>query len=134
MPIYDGLVTMADTEIPVVVELDDLTIRLSASGTEIGEWTTEECRISHVEDTTYAISAENETLTFVPSQPTLFAAAVENGAAPTRPVRPTNDVATQGPEQIIEAPPPGPVTRGLFYALCAVTMALGVWSLVSIIL
>lgn len=79
MPIYDGVVTLAEAHIPVMVELEDGHVRLSASGREIGQWRTDECEIVQVEDGAYNISAENETLHFVPNQPTLFAAAVDEG-------------------------------------------------------
>lgn len=79
MPIYDGVVTLAQADIPVMVELEDGHVRLSASGREIGQWRTDECEIVQVEDGAYAINAENETLHFVPSQPTLFGAAVDEG-------------------------------------------------------
>ncbi|MGD2101353.1 MAG: hypothetical protein PVG83_03895 [Acidimicrobiia bacterium] len=134
MPIYDGLVTLADHEIPVIVELDDSHIRLSASGEEIGEWTVEECTISHVADTRYAISAEEETLTFVPSQPALFAAAVNNGRlSPAEPL-PSDPPDVADEVAIAEAPPPRPLTMGLFYALSVATAVLAVWSLIQILL
>lgn len=151
MSIYDGVVTVADDDIPVIVELDEERIRLSASGTEIGEWRTDECHISHVADSTYTISAENETLHFIPNQPNLFAAAV-NGAVhrpppaaspepESEPLSPAAEPEPQAPEQpeaalptgVREAPPPRPLTMGAFYALCLLTAGLAVWSLISII-
>ncbi len=133
MAIYDGVVTVADDDIPVILELDDDSIRLSASGQEIGEWPVTECRISHRGDTTYTITAEDETLEFVPNQPSLFAAALNGGrerAAPQRPERETPEPT----DDIREAPPPKPLTMGLFYALCVATAALALWSLVAIVM
>lgn len=132
MAIYDGVVTLADDEIPVIVELDEERIRMSASGTEIGDWPTDECTIVHLVDTTYAINAEDESLHFVPNQPSLFAAAV-NGAEESvvaMPPPPEEKAPGDGPR---EAPPPRPLTMGLFYALCLVTLAIAVWSLVTIL-
>ncbi|MFZ0015612.1 MAG: hypothetical protein WAL25_16020 [Acidimicrobiia bacterium] len=160
MPIYDGVVTVAEDDIPVLIELDDDIIRLSASGQEIGEWRTDECEISHVGDSTYNIRAENETLAFIPNQPSLFAAAVndtgsrhrhlaedvppepepefelppelepDDGPVTTEPAAP----AQTAPEvAAAQAPPPKPVTTGLFYALCVLTVALALWALVSMI-
>jgi hypothetical protein len=83
VPIYDGVVTLDQTDVPVIVELDDDYVRLSASGTEIGNWSSDECQIAHIGDTAYAIIAEDETLHFVPNQPGLFAAAV-NGETKRR--------------------------------------------------
>jgi hypothetical protein len=127
MPMYDGVVTIAEDDIPVVVELDDTRVRMSAAGTEIGDWRADECRIAHVADSTYTISAENETIRFVPSQPTLFAAAVNGGSprsvlsspeAETKalvngPDRPQTEVRTTAPspeteiEVLITAPASG---------------------------
>lgn len=134
MAIYDGIVSLADDDIPVIVELDGHRVRLSASGTEIGEWPAEEISITHMGDTVYTITAENETLRFVPNQPSLFAAAV-NGAGENSSVPlPPEQVSKHRPDDgVREAPPPKPLTMGLFYALCLVTATLAIWSLVSII-
>lgn len=142
MSVYDGVVTLADDDIPVVVELNDGAIRLSASGNEIGMWAKDECEIRHIADGTYAISAENETLSFVPREPGLFGEAVDgashNGGAPTngteqaeraRHVAEPHRVT----DQVAEAPQPKPLTVGLFYALCVLTASLAVWSVVSIL-
>lgn len=136
MAIYDGVVTLADDQIPVIIELDDDHVRLSASGTEIGQWRTDECRIDTVDDTTYTITAEDETLEFIPSQPRLFAAAL-NGTpkeaidTPVRQPEPTSEPVSGTHTR--EAPPPRPLTMGLFYALCVVTAVLAIWSLITII-
>lgn len=158
MALYDGVVTVADDDIPVIVELDEDHIRLSASGTEIGQWKTDDCLISHVADSTYSISAEDEILSFVPNQPNLFAAALNgdsgNGGAPTvSPTAPAPETETEpamnlepvtevepvvenssvGDDGVKQAPPPKPLTMGLFYALCVVTAGLAIWSLISMI-
>lgn len=134
MAIYDGVVTVAEDDIPVIVELDDDHVRMSASGTEIGLWPSEDCSITHVGDSTYTITAEEETLRFVPNQPSLFAAAVNGeaeGAQVAMPPPPETEAATSKGRQ--EAPPAKPLTMGLFYALCLVTAGLAVWSLISIV-
>ncbi|MGD2060439.1 MAG: hypothetical protein PVF87_06220 [Acidimicrobiia bacterium] len=165
MSIHDGIVTIAEDGIPVIIELDEDRVRLSASGREIGDWNSEECQITHVSDSTYTISAENEILEFTPSRPTVFAAAV-NGEARRDPVQeptgppepemkteaeseadtdmeakaepvPEPERATVGrptrTDEVAEAPPPQPITMGLFYALCLSTAALAVWALISIV-
>ncbi|HWB88310.1 MAG TPA: hypothetical protein VG872_03780 [Acidimicrobiia bacterium] len=133
MAIYDGVVTLADDEIPVIVELDEQHIRMSAAGTEIGEWRTEDCQIVHLSDSTYAITAEDESLQFVPNQPALFAAAVGRDRSPSVARAPAPEEPEQTGEAPREAPPAQPLTMGLFYALCVVTMAMAVWSLVTIL-
>lgn len=135
MAIYDGVVTIADEEIPVIVEVDEDSVRLSASGEEIGQWPADECKIAHLGDTTYTITAEDETLEFVPNRPGLFASAV-NGVAekPAVAMPPDPDAEPASGGGAKEAPPARPLTMGLFYALCLVTAALAIWSLINIIL
>jgi len=137
LPIYDGVVTLDESDIPVVVELGADHVRLSASGTEIGQWATNECHIAHVSDTTYTITAEDETLQFVPNQPGLFAAAVNGDSRHDTPAAsPAVDMDTEEGQPTSSdrvAPPPKPLTMGLFYTLCVATAALAVWSLISII-
>lgn len=132
MAIYDGVVTLAEEDFPVIVELDHDHIRMSASGTEIGNWRTDECLITQVEEATYTITAEDETIQFVPNQPGLFAAAVNGDRAPTVAMPPPPDPAPVG-DGVTDAPRPQPLTVGLFYGLCFVTLALAVWALASMI-
>ena len=134
MAIYDGVVTIAENDIPVIVELDDDNLRMSAAGSEIGHWPIDECEISHVGDSVYTITAENETLRFVPNQPSLFATEVNDGAeSPVMTPAPAPDTGAEPAAGKKEAPPAKPLTMGLFYALCLVTVALAVWALISII-
>ena len=140
MAIYDGVVTLAEDDIPVIIELNDGHVRLSAAGTEIGDWPADECEISHINETVFTISAEDETIWFVPNQPSRFAAAVNGGltrpAAVALPPEPAEKSTTlSGPVgvEVREAPAPKPLTMGFFYALCLVTAGLAVWSLISII-
>ena len=79
MPIYDGVVTIEDTDVQVILGLDDDRVRLSAGGTEIGDWPLEECEIDDAGDGVYTITAENETLEFMPASPGAFAAAMNGG-------------------------------------------------------
>ena len=133
MPIYDGVVTLDDNRIPVLIELNGERMRMSASGTEIGSWPLEECRIAHLEESTYAITAEDETLLFVPNQPSLFAAEVNVGRPPAVPLPPPVDEEIEVSQAVKTAPPPRPLTVGLFYALCLVTGALGIWALINMV-
>lgn len=136
MPHYDGVVTIADDDFPVIVELDDELIRLTSSGTEIGQWHADDCEITRVGDSTYTIKAENEVLEFVPSQPALFAAALNGDPQPEVVTAPRLATAPidGGTDALPDAPPPKPLTMGLFYGLCVLTAALALWSLISMIL
>lgn len=135
MPIYDGVVTVAEADIPVIVELGDDVVRLSASGTEIGRWPKSECEIRHLGDATYAIEAEDETLRFVPRQPSLFAAAINGGMRPHPEPDSQRGVprSSSAGSSSADVPPPKALTMVLFYALCVFTAALALWSIISMI-
>ena len=133
IPIYDGVVTIEDDDIQVILGLEEDKIRLSSGGLEIGEWAIEDCSIDPSEDGSFTITAEDETLRFVPNNPVNFAAAMNHGRLPD-PI-PTSD---EDDIQIVvndtdELPDPKPLTKAAFYALIGVTAALGIWALVSII-
>ncbi len=132
MSIYDGVVTLDQTDVPVLVELSDDYVRLSASGTEIGNWSADECQIVHIGDSAYSITAEDETLHFVPNQPRLFAAAVDVGTSSVP--LPVGEEPSRSSADPTKAPAPKPLTMGLFYALCLTTALLAMWSLISIVL
>lgn len=131
LAIYDGVVNLSDHDVPVIIEIDEETVRLSASGAEVGTWPTDECDITRSDETTFLIHAEAETLPFVPTQPGAFAGAVGlsdgKGAVPL----PPDLERSAGPD---EAPAPKPLTVGLFYALALATGASGVWALATIVL
>ncbi len=127
---YDGVVNLSDNDVPVIIELDEESVRLSASGAEVGHWSLDECDITRSDETTFIIHAEAERLPFVPSQPGAFAGAV--GLADDKASVPRPPEAEQESEAE-EAPAPQPLTVGLFYALVAATLASGVWALVSIV-
>ncbi len=61
MSIYDGVVTTEEDDVQVILGVDEDKIRLSAGGSEIGEWSAEECSIEAVGDGTFTITAENGT-------------------------------------------------------------------------
>ncbi len=154
LPIFDGVVTLADDEVPVIVGLADDTLRLSSNGELIGEWGSGEFAIDALEGGTFAIKAESETLFFVPLEPERFAASLgeDPGTSPAptsaspgrhetriatadrvdtaryRAVEPNVD-ATQS-----DAAAPKAITMVAFYALAALTAALGLWALINMLL
>lgn len=147
MPIYDGVVTVAGDQIPLMVVFDGDSVRLSTSGTEIGEWPVDEFTISHIGDTTFELTADSETLRFVPSQPSLFASEVNGDLIDLAPEPAVDDKTvdrddaprpqiadpTVESKKILEAPPPKKVTMALFYSLCALTGGLALWSIIAIV-
>ena len=133
MPIYDGVVTIEDDEFHVILGLEDDTVRMSAGGREIGEWGPDECTIVRSEDGTFTITAENETLQFVPNSPTNFAAAMDDGRLPET-IPDDDEVHTEIDLTLEEElPDPKTLTKVGFYALTAFTGAMGIWALVRII-
>ena len=136
VPHYDGVITIEGDNFPVTVELEDELIRLSSSGNEIGQWHVADCKITRIDDETFTITAEGEVLEFVPSEPRLFAAALNGDPEPTVAATPQAETSPTpaDPEPLTEAAPPRPLTMGLFYGLCVLTAALALWSLISMFL
>ncbi len=139
LPIFDGVVTLNDDQVPVIIGLEDDGIRMSTNGTEIGEWSIGEFTIAHRGDGKYTITADNESLVFTPNRPDLFAVGLGQPLA----ARPSATAATQARSEGDElgevvsgpdgAPQARPITRALFYTLAGTTGALGVWALYRLI-
>ena len=145
MTIYDGVITVDDESVAVIVGFEEERLRMSAGGAEIGEWARGDYSIDHDGEGVYTITAESETLRFVPNSPSLFAARLSGTVAPlplpTPPAgdgEPTSNDVT-GPTSAVpkhidkhEAPLPKPTTLVVFYALVGTTAVLGLWALVSL--
>jgi hypothetical protein len=147
VPKYDGIVNLDQDEVEVIIGLDPDRVHLRAGDLDIGDWAPDECAIAHLGEGVYAITAENESLRFVPRDARLFEAGLNHGTgyglgpAPkqdesqTRRGRHSKTVrGRETPPAHGEplAPPPKPLTLILFYGLAGVTAALGVWALLSI--
>lgn len=76
MSLYDGVISVKDGEIGVIVAIDGDRVRLSAGGNEIGEWNVDDCLIQRVGDGVFSITAEDESLRFLPNEPSRFQRAV----------------------------------------------------------
>ena len=135
MPIYDGVVTIDDNRVSVIVGVEPDGLRLSANGNEIGEWSAGEFSISERAHGVFAITADNETIEFMPNRPDLFAAGVGRPAPAARHLEPEpSPVETPvEPASSEEVPPAQPLTRALFYTLAGTTAALGLWALYNLI-
>jgi hypothetical protein len=142
MSLFDGVVTFDDTNVPVIIGLQEDGISMSSGGAEIGQWSEGEFSIDPTEDGAYAITAENETLRFVPTNPSLFAAGIGVGVAPPIQQEESHGAPDHAPPRPQaggelkngEAPAPKTLTRVAFYVLAAITAALGLWALVSLFL
>lgn len=132
--LYDGVVTLDDVDVPVIIGLEEDRIRMSSGGAEIGEWADGEYSIDVADNGAYTITAENESLRFTPTDPLLFAAGLNGGSTPL----PESSEEPAGPPRVAQtapdgdAPEPKAITVGVFYALAGVTGALGLWALVSL--
>lgn len=143
MTIYDGVINLDNNKISVIIGFEDTRVRMSSGGAEIGDWAEGEYSIDHNGDGIYTITAESETLEFVPNNPRLFAAQLSGEAAAipepvtdqseTEDTVPTTAEEPARSEDRDAAPPPKPVTRAAFYALSGVTLVLGLWALVSLL-
>lgn len=140
MSIHDGVVTVNNDDVQVILGLDEETIRLSAGGVEIGEWAADACSIDAAADGSFTITAEDETLRFVPNDPTGFATAMRGGRLPEP--EPRTSLSTTEPESQSnvtvaagesETPDAKPVTMMVFYGLVVLTAVLGLWALISLI-
>ena len=117
----------------MILGVEEDRIRLSSGGLEIGEWAVEDCSIAQTDDGSFTITAENETLRFVPNNPTNFAAAMNHGRLPDPAADEDIDEVEVVVDDTDELPDAKPLTKAAFYVLAAVTAALGIWALVSII-
>lgn len=144
MATFDGFVSLGDEEVHVVLVVRDDETTLSSDGVEIGTWPTGEVTITYVGQGTYFITAEDETLEFVPSDQDLFAIRFgEVSDSPTvsetggagRHARVTPDGLAAGPSKSRpgEAPPPQTMTKAAFYMLVGVTAFLALWAVYSMI-
>ena len=134
MSLFDGVVTLDDDAVPVIIGLEDDRIRMSSGGAEIGEWVEGEYSIDSEGDGVYTITAENESLRFLPADPLLFAAGLNGGSAPVpeTPEEPTGPPRSSEAASTDDAPEPKALAIGVFYALAGITSALGLWALVSL--
>ncbi|HEY6627746.1 MAG TPA: hypothetical protein VI193_02040 [Acidimicrobiia bacterium] len=122
---------------PVMVGIDIDKITLISGEVEIGEWPTAECTFVEKGDGSWVIEAEDDSVFFLPDDPSRFAqglaghliidadALTETSAA--------HSEADNGVFDVAEGPSPKVLTVVGFYALCAITLALGVWAAVSLI-
>lgn len=144
MSIHDGTVNLDDNLVPVIIGLDSGNVRMSSNGAEIGDWREDEVSIARTSEGAYDITAENETLRFIPNNPTSFAADVLGGVEPAVAVKtpiPLEEDAKPEPKhpgspQIVsddDVPPARPVTKAVFYLLVGLTGLLGIWALWSLV-
>lgn len=128
MPLYDGVISMKDEDVGVIVAIEEDRIRLSVGASEIGEWDVDDCDIKRVDDGVFSISAENEALRFIPSQPQLFQQAVGARLSVPQPAGPA-----MHRESVAETRAEGIKGRAIIIVTSVIAGALGVWALLSLL-
>ncbi len=133
------MVLLDDRRVPVIIGLEEASLRMSSGGSEIGEWANGEYAIDHRGDGVYTITAENEALEFVPANPALFAAGLAPGPVPVAvesPEMPTGAPTVEATNARTfddsDTPPPKPATVAVFYTIATGTALLGLWALLSL--
>jgi hypothetical protein len=144
--IYDGFISLGNGDVDVILGVEDDRVTLCSNGAEIGSWGSDEVSIRYRGSGTYNITAEDETLEFVPNDQDLFAIRFgeisddpptpsANGSGRHARERATGpNAAAAGSADFEEAPEPGQLTKIGFYALVALTAFLGLWAVVSMIM
>lgn len=142
MAIYDGHVSLGEDRIHVILGVEEEKVTLSSSGREIGIWGPEEIEIRYLGNGRYAITAEDETLEFVPLDHDSFAiqfGEIDDSPAGPKPGHNGRHSRESSGVEDVERPvamarPPRSLTRVAFYGLAAFTGGLGLWAAVSMLI
>lgn len=129
MTTFPGVATLKDDNIPVMVGLDDERITLHSGETSIGEWLAGHYEVVDLGSGEFVIEAEDDSIPFVPDDPSGFAVGISRDEPAPATVGP-------GPSdtmEVREGPPPRPATMVGFWLLAALTAALGIWATLSLI-
>lgn len=128
MPLYDGVISMTDGDVGVIVAIEEDRIRLSVGASEIGEWDVDDCNIERVDDGVFSISAEDDALRFIPNQPQLFQQAVGAKLSASQPAGPATR-RLPGSETRSQ----GLKGRVIMIVSSVIAGALGIWALLSLL-
>ncbi len=125
MTTYPGVVTLDHETVPVTLGIGIGKVTLVAGDLEIGEWSDADCIIRPDGEGQWLIEAEEETLFFLPDDPSQFAIGLEGEEGHGKHEA---SAATVDPED----PGPKAMTMVGFYLLAGVTAVLGLWALISL--
>jgi hypothetical protein len=128
---FAGQVLLDNDMVDVVVDLRKDTVSLVAGDVEIGTWATEDCKIRPLGDGRWTIHAENDSLAFEPEDPGGFERNLNGTATPVVTKHPGRHLKGN---TLHQSPPPHLITLLGFYLLAAVTGALGIWAIISLII
>jgi hypothetical protein len=125
---YRGIATFEDDQFPLTVGLDGERLSLVSGDVSIGEWPAGEYVVIDLGEGTFVIEAEKSSIPFQPEDPREFARGL-GSEAPTASRRSVPMETVQVPE----GPPPKPATLAAFYTLAAITLALAIWAVISLL-
>lgn len=138
MALFDGVVEISDDRVPVILAVEDDGIRLSANGTEIGQWEPGAYEVTWSDASSFVITADGDAVSFVPHRPGEFARAIGLSApavaAPEEPPTRAAEAPAATGDTVRSAPAPKPLTKALFYTLAGTTGLLAVWALIKLVL
>lgn len=138
MTTFPGTVTFEDDRVPVTVGIDIDKITLISGEIEIGEWPAAECTFLEKDDGSWVIEAEDDSVFFLPDDPRRFAQGLAGHLiidpdSMTDAMSSTSAKPGAGSFTVPEGPAAKALTLVGFYALCAITAALGVWAFLSLL-
>ena len=134
---FAGVVTLEDDRVPVTIGIDRDEITLVSGQVEIGKWPAEDCTFLEKGDGSWVIEADHDSVAFLPDDPGRFAKGLSGHPiveAETISGQAKTDANAEARFVVREGPRPRPMTLIGFYALAAVTAALGVWAFINVLL
>jgi hypothetical protein len=123
---YAGVATVENDHLAIRVDLDEEKIALVSGEVSIREWPAGGYQVIDLGSGEFVIESEDDAIQFVPDDPRSFALGLQRGPGP-------QDGRPGGGFEVQIGPPPKPLTLVGFWALAAVTAALGIWGLVSLL-
>ncbi len=128
MTSFPGVATLKDDHVPVMVGLDDEKITLVSGEISIGEWLAGHYQVVDLGSGEFVIEAEDDSIPFVPDDPSSFALGLHHDPTPAE-----ADRASTAAIEVRDGPPPQPLTLVGFWVLAAITLGLGIWATLSLL-
>ncbi len=138
MTTFAGVVTLEEDLVPVTIGIDDDEVTLVSGRVEIGKWPANDCTFVQNGDGSWVIEAEDDSVAFLPDDPGRFAKGLaghmlvdtDASGIETSPVQDDSESMAL----FSDGPAPNALTVVGFYALAALTLAMGVWAFINVVL